>query len=1100
MKNNVKKRVMFAALLMAGAVCFGAVVQNPSFETPALANGGSSSGVPSSWTGVSNTITVSDPLSTAAFQPTQGENLLQLGGGNNQIWQDTVIIQPDTLYTFLVDVGVQSTFDPSSGDWYRCAIKYAGSGGNEFLSDTNQNTNWPTLGGWKTVAVEFNSAESPEMVGRTLQIYLAGNNIYFDNVRYSYQPYWDGMFNGGFDYDVVAEGQSNSEIQPSGWLTSGTLELRNPASGETPQPTTGSNYLKITSGNVEYYPEGGIYPQTQYTVQVDVARISGLAGTYQFKLVYHDGSTWHTIAQRTGTASTSWTTVQLQFSSSISITGQLLRVQLIGQGVAYDNCRITETILRMTPASTFYISQTAGNDSDSGLSEDQPWQTFANLDAMRLLPGDQILLKRGDVWDEDMRLWGKGQAGSPIELSVYGTGDKPRIRRTDQVNHRCVVIESPSHWRISNLDFRNAKVGIYLRYNQSRLNEDIVIEDCYFEDMNQTANWNPANYDFELSFNTGVMIGGKIWAFNSYQPILDGLTIRNCGFQRITHSVLANWYYPPRYRNRLRNLIIEDCWQTGGYGVGLFHVNGGQLRRCYFGLGDPIFMPTGTAQGILQTSKNFTIDQCVFEGASRQGGTADGASFDFEGDTESCTFSNNVGYNNDGQSLLILGTGGPNKNLTVKDCVFFNNCKDALHWSGHNYELVTWDALPTGTLQNLTFYRENSYGLYSNTTYFANFSKVNVQNKSLSDIDGRPTYWHFNTDGNIEGWGSVNHLSGLSVGGGRLCMTSTGGDPYLHSPATWIVAAANPVWTLAMSSTAGSWAQVFFITHNDPAWNETKSITVPIVADGQEHRYQIDMRQCPAYWGVVTQIRLDPTVVAGASICVDYLKPITPGSRQKKTSFYPDAYTVLSGSYAEGDLDKLRTKEFSFGANFPNPNDHLKINTPAVSPYTASTEFRFSGLPQTAERLELEYVSHEQLAGTGKTITLTLYNVQTAQWETLGTFSTSTVDVSRRILLDLPGRYIDGAGIVKLRASLVSNVSNSIYHQYVKIIAVQQLEYPGDMDLDGVVAMDDFVWMSDAWGAHPSSPIDGFRDGADINMDGIVDMTDFLEMAATWLN
>ena len=598
-KNNSRVLALLALVVCVLSVP-AASIQNAGFETPVLSEGGFSSGAPSGWTRLAVTnIHVRHPYSSELLQPTEGNNLLWIGSGNNQIIQDVVTIEADTIYRIQVDVGVDSSFT-----WYRCALRYDGAAWNEFLVDVNQNNFWPTPNGWVTAILEFNSFESPSLVGKTLQIYLAGEDIAFDNVRYRYQPYWDGAFNGDFSYDTLPQGQSSTDFYPSGWVTHGAVELRHPADGEPLQPIAGQNYLRVVDGGVQYYPQGGIYPQTRYDFQVDVARPSDLSFEwYQAALVYFDGTEWHTLdASNHHTnplhQSNQWTTLSFEFTGNAATIGHLLYLQLDGKGVAFDNVRMTETILRTDGPNTFYVSRSQGNDFYSGKSKTRPWRSFNKFKTMRMLPGDRILLKRGDVWNEQLHLWGNGQEGNPIELSAYGQGPKPRIERTDQATERCAVIESPSYWHINNLDFRNAKVGIYLRYIQSRHNRDVLIEDCYFQDMNQVDVWNPAYYDYELSFNTGIMVGGKIWEINSYQPVLEDLVIRNCGFQRTSHSVLINWYFPPRYRNRVRNLIIEDCWHTGGYGVGLFHVNGGHMKRCYFFEGEARYMPTGTTQPI----------------------------------------------------------------------------------------------------------------------------------------------------------------------------------------------------------------------------------------------------------------------------------------------------------------------------------------------------------------------------------------------------------------------------------------------------------------------------------------------------------------------
>jgi hypothetical protein len=301
-----------------------------------------------------------------------------------------------------------------------------------------------------------------------------------------------------------------------------------------------------------------------------------------------------------------------------------------------------------------------------------------------------------------------------------------------------------------------------------------------------------------------------------------------------------------------------------------------------------------------------------------------------------------------------------------------------------------------------------------------------------------------------------------------------------------------------MKSTAGDWAQIYFITHSDTTWDEAKSVAVPITSDGNFHTYHIDMFQSAQYAGVITQIRLDPVVVSGADISVDYLKAGSPGTRVDPTSFYPDNYLVRSGTYIEGDVSKLRQREFCFSICY-NPDDHIKIATATSNPYTATTDFVFYNVPLNSESLQVSCFGRQDYAGAGKTVSYSLYNDSTGLWDVVGTFDAVTEDVMRTMDVDFGSDYVNAAGTVKLRATLTSNQYNSIYHQYVKIIATERLEIPGDMNLDDDVDLVDYAWLTRAWEQSPSYPGNGYLNGADIDLDGYVGMTDFIELAKAWL-
>jgi len=79
-------------------------------------------------------------------------------------------------------------------------------------------------------------------------------------------------------------------------------------------------------------------------------------------------------------------------------------------------------------STTYYVSSSQGNDSNSGLSESSPFATVARVDALSLLPGDRVLLRCGDTWRaEQLILSESGTETAPIVFGSYpqGCADKP---------------------------------------------------------------------------------------------------------------------------------------------------------------------------------------------------------------------------------------------------------------------------------------------------------------------------------------------------------------------------------------------------------------------------------------------------------------------------------------------------------------------------------------------------------------------------------------------------------------------------------------------------------------------------------------------------
>ncbi|HWC57826.1 MAG TPA: Ig-like domain-containing protein [Candidatus Paceibacterota bacterium] len=78
-------------------------------------------------------------------------------------------------------------------------------------------------------------------------------------------------------------------------------------------------------------------------------------------------------------------------------------------------------------AATYYVSSSAGSDSNSGTSSSSPWQTLAKINATTLKAGDSVLFARGDTFYGSLTVSQSGSSGSPITYGAYGTGANPVI-------------------------------------------------------------------------------------------------------------------------------------------------------------------------------------------------------------------------------------------------------------------------------------------------------------------------------------------------------------------------------------------------------------------------------------------------------------------------------------------------------------------------------------------------------------------------------------------------------------------------------------------------------------------------------------------------
>lgn len=566
--------------------------------------------------------------------------------------------------------------------------------------------------------------------------------------------------------------------------------------------------------------------------------------------------------------------------------------------ILLDDVVLTETASTGPVATTYYVSNSAGSDSNDGLSEGGAWKSFANFIGKTLSPGDQILLKRGDTWTAaELNLTGKGTETSPITLSAYGSGPHPVITGQNLTDAACIVLENPSNFVVENMDCRDAKVGLYLRYTGGNSdgsgpgfnNENVTVQNCVFQNMDEE--WSDGEGEisvqppYELSWGAGIWLGGSIpnatveGTGADVSTVVSTVTIRHCAFLECSTGFGNNWYFPREYMSRVRNLYLEDSFVTGceNGNFAIFYVNGGHARRFHSLSGGNGFYATGTTGGFIQSCQNFLIDDCEFAFNKRNVTGNDGSGFDFEGNNHNITFTNNVLHDNDGSGLLILHSQGENTNLTIEDNVFYNNARNPKDGNQNNEIRYYDNPDSTGSFQNNGVYigAANSYGvpdLYVNGDLEADFTvSGNRTSTAYSEVSGHPTAWEFNTAGDLEGWTGFNMWDSPTVTGGSLTGTASGADPFAQTGPTWFASMEYETLRLRMSQTAGELGQAFFLRETAAGFTGPNAAVFSVIADGAMQEYRINLKATGTFKGVIEELRLDPTDAA-STMAIDYLR------------------------------------------------------------------------------------------------------------------------------------------------------------------------------------------------------------------------------------
>ena len=96
---------------------------------------------------------------------------------------------------------------------------------------------------------------------------------------------------------------------------------------------------------------------------------------------------------------------------------------------------------------TYYVDATNGDDTKDGQTGATAWKTVAKVNGSSFAPGDQILLKRGEVWRESLVPASSGAAGNPVRFDAYGSGEAPTLTGHLPLPSPAWTLDSVNVWK-----------------------------------------------------------------------------------------------------------------------------------------------------------------------------------------------------------------------------------------------------------------------------------------------------------------------------------------------------------------------------------------------------------------------------------------------------------------------------------------------------------------------------------------------------------------------------------------------------------------------------------------------------------------------------
>ena len=138
-------------------------------------------------------------------------------------------------------------------------------------------------------------------------------------------------------------------------------------------------------------------------------------------------------------------------------------LKIIGTEAAFTNSAILSQAYVVRGPAVWYVAN-AGSDSNTGADQAHPWAHAPGMTgatgvaaATALLPGDMVLLNRGDSWlNTTLTTPVGGSPSAQITLSAYGTGALPIISAAANSPAITATAANMGYWTIDSIDLRTS--------------------------------------------------------------------------------------------------------------------------------------------------------------------------------------------------------------------------------------------------------------------------------------------------------------------------------------------------------------------------------------------------------------------------------------------------------------------------------------------------------------------------------------------------------------------------------------------------------------------------------------------------------------------
>lgn len=301
----------------------------------------------------------------------------------------------------------------------------------------------------------------------------------------------------------------------------------------------------------------------------------------------------------------------------------------------------------------------------AGNTPESAWNDLGPVNAQSFSPGDTILLRRGTECKGMLAPHGSGIAASPIRLSAYGDGARPRVVAATTAD-ATLRLFNQEYWEIDSVDLSGSRTfGVFISGDKGILHhiylKNLEIHDVLGDDMKHKE--------------SGLLVITPGTTAQRFDDILiDGVTAWN------THQwagILVgggNFGFPPA-KTWSTNVVIRNSTvhDVQGDGIVLFRVRHGSIENSVaWNTGMQVTETMGTPNAIW----TWMCDQCTVtqnEAFLTDSPGVDGGAFDIDYGNTGNSVIENYGHDTQGYCVAVFGAGFVTRDSIVRGNLCINN-------------------------------------------------------------------------------------------------------------------------------------------------------------------------------------------------------------------------------------------------------------------------------------------------------------------------------------------------------------------------------------------------------------------------------------------